>query len=117
MHHLKHNIGDPKTTILFAGYQAPHTLGRKILDGHEDIPILGKQYRCRARVERIEGCSAHADRNELLDWATTAAESGHLSRIFLVHGDAKPAAALAEGLGERRLGPVEIPQRGESFEI
>ena len=115
LHHLKHHIDNPSTTVLFAGYQAPHTLGRKILEGAKEISILGANVRCRAQIGRIEGCSAHGDRDELLQWATATKEAGRVSKIFLVHGEPDSATALAAGLNERKLARVEIPQRGDEF--
>jgi metallo-beta-lactamase family protein len=117
LHHLKHHIDDPATTVMFAGYQAPHTLGRKILNGAKEVPILGANVRCRAHIDRIDGCSAHADRNELLQWAAATKATGHLSNIFLVHGEPDSAAALADGLNERQLAQIEIPQRGDTYEL
>ncbi len=117
LHHLKNNIEKPETVVLFAGYQAPHTLGRRILNGAEFVPILGREYKMRARVDRIEGCSAHADRSELLAWADEAASYNKLRRVFLVHGESDAATALAEGLREQGVPSVDVPARGESFEV
>ncbi|MGB6042725.1 MAG: MBL fold metallo-hydrolase [Pirellulales bacterium] len=117
LHHLRQHIGDPTTTILFAGYQAHNTLGRKILDKMEEVPILGRRYRVRARVERIEGLSAHADRNGLISWAKETQQAGRLKKIFLVHGEPEAAASLAEGLTDQLGVDVEIPTRGEQFDL
>jgi metallo-beta-lactamase family protein len=117
LHHLKNHIEDPATTILFAGYQAPHTLGRKILEGMPEVPIFGRSYRCRARVERIEGCSAHADRKELIAWAAATRDAGKLEKVFLVHGEPDATRSLADGLHDELKLDVEVPSRGESFEV
>ena len=97
LHHLKNHVGDPKTTVLFVGFQAENTLGRRIAEGEDVVKIFGEPYRVRADVERIEGYSAHADRGELRAWA------GHFDRqrlkhVFLVHGELDSAAALAYNL-------------------
>ena len=68
-HHLKHTIWNPKNTILFVGYQAPGTLGRRIVDGEKRVKILGEEFQVKARVEYIEGYSGHADQNGLLAFA------------------------------------------------
>ncbi|NIL97925.1 MAG: MBL fold metallo-hydrolase [Planctomycetales bacterium] len=117
LHHLKHHIEDPATTILFAGYQAPHTLGRKILDGMPEVPILGRRYRVRAEVEKIEGCSAHADREGLIGWARQAQAAGRVRKIFLVHGEPEAASSLAEELAQQLGAQVEIPARGDTFQL
>lgn len=68
LHHLANNIGDPKNTVLFVGYCAEHTLGRKIMDGWKEVPILGKQYPVRARIREMDSFSGHADHGELLEY-------------------------------------------------
>lgn len=118
LHHLKNNIEDPATTILFAGFQAPHTLGRRILDGQEEeVPIFGKRYRVRAQVCRLEGSSGHADQGELLEWARQVNEAGNLKRIALVHCEPEPAAVFRNLLEQHQLGPVLIPARGEIMDL
>jgi len=115
LHHLKNNIGNPNTTILFVGFQAEHTLGRRILDGNERVKIFGEEYRVRATVERIEGYSAHADRHELRDWADHF-DKERMKRIFLVHGEWEGMAALAYVLDVDGY-DVSIPERGQVFEL
>jgi metallo-beta-lactamase family protein len=117
LHHLKNNIEDPRTTILFVGYQAENTLGRKLLDGQSPVPIFGEDYRVNAQIKRIEGYSAHADRDELLDWSASIRSQGKLRRVFLVHGEEESIQALAEGLRAQGVSPVDIPERGQVFEL
>ncbi|GAB4526821.1 MAG: MBL fold metallo-hydrolase [Anaerolineae bacterium] len=117
LHHLKHNIEDPRTTVMFVGYQAENTLGRKILEGQNPVPILGEEYALRAEVKRAEGYSAHADRRELLDWAARIQSQGDLKRVFLVHGEEEGLTALAEGLREQGVPQIDIPERGQVFEL
>lgn len=116
LHHLKNNIGDPKTTVLFVGYQAEHTLGRRILEGDERVKIFGEEFTVRADIERIEGYSAHADRNGLRGWANHF-DRKRLKRLFLVHGELEAAAALALTLQSDGHTEVIIPDRGDSFEL
>jgi metallo-beta-lactamase family protein len=117
LHHLKNNIENPRTTVLFVSYQAEHTLGRKLLDGQDPVPILGGEYRVRAQVKRADGYSAHADRAELLSWAARVQAEGDLKRVFLVHGEEESMLALAEGLRGQGIAQVEMPERGQVFEL
>jgi metallo-beta-lactamase family protein len=114
LHHLKHTIGDPRNAVLIVSWQAPHTLGRRLVERQPMVRILGQEYRLRARVEAIHGYSAHADRDGLLDWVKPIAQG--LRQAFVVHGDLGPAAAMADGL--RRLGvrEVAVPAQGDVFQ-
>jgi metallo-beta-lactamase family protein len=97
LHHLKNNVEDPKNTILIVGWQAPHTLGRRIVEGQSKLRILGEEYTLKAQVVTINGFSAHADRRELLEW------TGHLRRrpkhTFIVHGEEDASMAFASLCG------------------
>jgi metallo-beta-lactamase family protein len=116
LHHLRNNIENAANTVLFVGFQAENTLGRRLLDGLSPVRIFGEQHIVRARIERIDGYSAHADRDELLDWV------GHMDRkrlrqVFLVHGEIEPATALAQGIQALGIDQVAIPERGDRFEL
>ncbi len=115
LHHLKNNIEDPSNTILFVGFQAEHTLGRKLVDGWTRVRIFGEEYDVRARIERIDGYSAHADRDELLDWVRPAIQQGN-PRIFLVHGELESMQTLADALRSAGAHRVDIPKPGDRFE-
>jgi metallo-beta-lactamase family protein len=117
LHHLKNNITDPRNTILFVGYQAENTLGRKILEGQPVVPIFGDEYEVKAKVIDIDGYSAHADRNGLLAWLKAAQERGNPRQLFLVHGELDSANALAQAAHEQGIPEVHVPARGESFEL
>ena len=117
LHHLSNNVGKPSTTVLFTGYQAQNTLGRKILDGRSPVPILGEQVEVNARVERADSYSAHADRNELLAWSDGVRETGNVQRYFLVHGEPDSAESLATAIRERGTADVQVPERGQAFEF
>jgi len=114
-HHLKHTIGDPRNAVLIVSWQAPHTLGRRLVEERPRVKIFGREYPLRARVETINGYSAHADRDELLAWVRPIA--GDLRRAFVVHGDPDPAAALAEGLRPLGVREVAVPARGDAFPL
>lgn len=116
LHHLKNNIDDPSTTILFVGFQAEHTLGRRILDGDRRVRIFGEEYTVRARVESIEGYSAHADQPALRAWALRF-DPARLQHLFLVHGEPEAASVLAGLLRADGVARVSIPERGEAFEL
>ncbi|MCC7208714.1 MAG: MBL fold metallo-hydrolase [Anaerolineae bacterium] len=116
LHHLRNNIEDRRSTVLIAGFQAEHTLGRQIEEGRSPVKIFGEPYQVRARVERITGFSAHADRTNLLEWA--GAFKKRPVRTFLVHGEPGPMSALASGLASQvGYENVEIPQMHQSFAL
>ena len=109
-HHLKNNIWKPGCHLVIVGYQAIGTLGRRLVDGVEEIRLWGDTYPVRARVHTIGGLSAHADRDDLVDWY-----SGFESRppVYLVHGEERAQSALAATLKERLGAPVSIPAPGD----
>ena len=109
-HHLVNNITRPESTILFVGYQAVGTLGRSIVDGIKKVRILGQRYPVRARVTEITGFSAHADRNELLEWMSGI----NPRRVFVVHGEIKSAKEFGKFLRQERGWKVNVPIYGES---
>ncbi len=117
LHHLKNNITNPRNTILFVGYQAEHTLGRKILEGQPVVPIFGEEYPVRARVVKIDGYSAHADHNGLLNWLRTAQERGNPQKVFLVHGELEAAQTLAKDMKAQGIPEVHIPAPGQGFVV
>jgi len=116
LHHLKNNIEDGDNTILFSGFQAENTLGRRILDGNRRVRIFGEEYDVRARVARVEGYSAHADSDELRIWASHI-DRERLQGTFLVHGEKESALGLSGLLHKEGFRAVEIPERGQSFEL
>jgi metallo-beta-lactamase family protein len=115
LHHLAHGIGDHRNLVLFVGFQAEHTLGRRIQAGQETVRILGQEYERRAEVESITGYSAHADRNELRSWVRRL--GGPVRRAFVVHGEPPALEAMSTILREEGVRDVRIPKHGESFEL
>ena len=113
LHHLKNNIENPRNTILITGYQAEHTLGRKIVEKRREVPIFGDPMRLRAEVVKLNELSGHADQRELLTWLKPAARG--LKKIFLVHGEPVAQQALALAIKDMYDVPVAIPARGDSF--
>jgi len=116
LHHLKNHISDPENTVLIVSFQAEHTLGRRLQDGASEVRIFGEEYTVRARIETIEGYSAHADQAGLLDWAG-AFERNRLQQLFLVHGEPAPANVLAEKLRGEQFSKVDVPTRGQTFQF
>jgi metallo-beta-lactamase family protein len=117
LHHLKNHVGKKSTTVLFVGFQAEHTLGRKLLDGMNPVPIFGEPVAVRARMKRAEGFSGHADRDGLLAWIDAVRQRGSVERVFLVHGEPNPRDAFAEALRTRGIRHVEQPMQGDRFEF
>ena len=114
-HHLKHNIWNPKNTILFVGYQAIGTLGRKIVDGAKTIKIFGEEVSVGARIEYIEGYSGHADQQGLLNFVYSFIKKPE--HIFLVHGEENGQKVLRDKIKETTEIPVTIPDFGETYEL
>ncbi len=116
LHHLKRRIGNPKNTILITGWQAPYTLGRRIVDGEADIRIYGEEYQVRAKVEVVTGFSGHADREGLLAWA--GAMQKKPTHTFVVHGEEESAVAFGQALqAELGFTTVHIPEPEQRFTV
>lgn len=115
LHHLKHNLGDPRSTILIAGYQAADTLGRRLVERRPEVRVLGRTIPVKAEVVVLNGLSSHADHNDLLRMLGPLA--GTTARVRLVHGEPERAAALADGLRAAGFADVAVPDRGESVGV
>ncbi len=113
LHHLRNNIEDPRNTILITGFQAANTLGRKLVENWQEVPIFGEPLRVRAEIAKLNELSGHADQGELLKWLKPMAP--HLKRIFLVHGEAAQSAALKNAIEAEYGVDTVIPLRGQSF--
>ena len=114
-HHLKHNLWNPNSTILFVGYQAPGTLGRSIVDGAKKVKIFGEEIAVNARVEYIEGYSGHADQEWLLNFVYSF--TNQPKHIFLVHGEPEGQEVLKQKIEENPGTKVTIPEFGQTFEL
>jgi len=114
-HHLKHNIWNPNSTILFVGYQAQGTLGRKIVDGAKTVKIFGEDLNVAARIEYIEGFSGHADQEWLMNFVYSFFTKP--KHIFLVHGEPEGQVELKRKIQEETNIPVSIPAYGEKYEL
>jgi metallo-beta-lactamase family protein len=115
LHHLKNGIEDPRNLILITGYQAPNTLGSKLVAKLPEVNIFGEPMRVRAEIESIDALSGHADQQELLDWMAPTAPG--LKKVFLVHGELEAMQVLKAKIEERYKLEVICPKRGDRFEV
>lgn len=115
MHHLFHRLQRPDDTILFIGYQAEGTRGRKILEGEETVKLFGLEIPVKCHVEKLEGFSAHADHTEMMNWLSNFTQSP--KQVFVVHGEPKSAQHFAESIKEKFSWNVNVPDYMESFEL
>lgn len=114
-HHLKHNLWNPKSTILFVGYQAPGTLGYSIVNGAKKVKIFGEEIAVNARIEYIEGYSGHADQEGLMNFIYSFITKP--KHIFLVHGEPESQDILQAKIEEERKIGVTVPEFGETYEL
>jgi metallo-beta-lactamase family protein len=118
VHHLRNSIGDSKNTIVFVGYQAENTLGRKIVERQKVVNILGEPHEVHANIVTLNAFSGHADKNDLFDYARTVQEnSPNLQKVFLVHGEDEGLNALKERFAQELGLPVVIPAPGERIPL
>ncbi len=115
LHHLRHRLPDPSTTVVFVGYQADGTRGRRILDGEGEVKIFGEMVPVRAQVRSIPSLSAHADADELTIWAGAAASSP--KSVFVTHGEPEASQALAERFGKRFGWRCLVPSLAETITL
>jgi metallo-beta-lactamase family protein len=115
LHHLRNGLPDPRNTVLFVGFQAEGTLGRRLRDGVRPVNVFGEPVEVAAEIAAIDGFSAHADQRELVEWVTRLKPAPR--RIFLVHGELASAEALAVVLRERIGADVRVPEKNEEFAL
>jgi metallo-beta-lactamase family protein len=116
-HHLKHAIEDPRNTIALIGFQAEHTLGRRIAERQPVVTILDRSYHLRARVEKLDGLSAHADADDFKWYFSQMSAESHIGRAFLVHGERAAAQSLAGILHDLCDEDPVIPAANQSFDV
>lgn len=113
IHHLKHNLWNPKAHVIFAGYQAAGTLGRKIIDGARFVKVAGEEVAVKCKYHTIGGFSAHADKDDLLAWASNFKTN---PTFIVTHGEERSSNSLADEL--RKLGSQAlVPQRGYEMSL
>ncbi|MEO8073017.1 MAG: MBL fold metallo-hydrolase, partial [Acidobacteriota bacterium] len=115
LHHAMRVLPNPDATIIFVGYQAAGTTGRRVLDGEHEVRIMKNWIPVRCHVEKIEGFSAHADWKAVLRWLSGLKVTP--KKVFTTHGEPEAAAAMAEHIRERFGWTVEVPHYGETVEL
>ncbi|MBR9998438.1 MAG: MBL fold metallo-hydrolase [Cyclobacteriaceae bacterium] len=115
MHHLFHRLQRPNDTLLFIGYQAEGTRGRRILEGEETIKIFGLDVPVKCHIEKLEGFSAHADKTEMIEWLDNFQDSP--KHVFIVHGEEKSAVNFGSYISEKYGWNVQVPGYMESYEL
>ncbi len=115
LHHLKNNIESAKNTVLIVGFQAQHTLGRRLVEKRDRVRIFGLEYERRAEVTVLNGFSAHADQKGLLDFAQGVKTKGKLKHVVLVHGEPPAQATLKDKLDALGMPNLHIPAMHETL--
>lgn len=113
LHHLKHNLWRPESTILFVGYQAEGSLGRRLLDGAKKVKVLGEEISVKARIVNMDGFSAHADYTQIEQWLQHLTMN-HAKQVFVVHGEAIASKAIKEMIEEKFGWNAYIPFYADS---
>ena len=114
LYHLANGISNPNNTIMIVGYMAENTLGRRIFDGDKFVKILGDEYEVKAKVERCNGFSAHADYSEMIEWLGEI-DTSRLKKIFLIHGEPDQQEGFKQHLAEAGYKDVEIIEPGKEY--
>lgn len=114
-HHLKHNLWRPESTIIFVGYQAPGTLGRRLIDGTKKVRIHGEQINVKARIVNLEGLSAHADQKGIIEWISSFKRKPE--KIFVTHGEPRSSEVLARLLEDTFQSQAINPEYLDEFEL
>lgn len=117
VHHLKHAVSHEENEICIIGYQASHTLGRRLVERQPTVRIFGREYKLRANVQKINGLSAHGDADDLAWWIGQLAKRGGADNVFLVHGEPDSAQALARLIKDDCNTDPVIPALYETIEI
>ena len=115
LHHALRLLPDETATVVFVGYQAAGTLGRRVADGEKQVKVLGQWIPVRCRIEKIGGFSAHADWKEVIRWLEGMPSAPR--RVFVTHGEPDAADAMARHINERFGWRIEVPQYGEKFQL
>lgn len=113
-HHLKHNLWRKESSVVFVGFQAHGTLGREIVDGAKVVEVLGEDIVVRAGIHTLGGFSAHADRDELMEWISMFKNT---PEIFVVHGEEKASLDFQTLVNEKFGYKTHVPEKGQEFEI
>jgi len=112
-HHLRHNLPRRECSILFSGFQAQGTLGRRLIEGAKHVRIFGEDIPVRAAIHSVDSLSAHADQKALLDWTRGFIQAP--AQTFVVHGELSAAQAFAELLQQQLGWQVSVPEHGHTL--
>jgi metallo-beta-lactamase family protein len=115
VHHLHAGLPDPRNTVLFVGFQAAGTRGRQLVDGAQHVKIFGQPVPVHAKIEKIDGMSAHADAGEIIRWLRTFPRPPKMT--YLVHGEIVALDALKLRIGNELGWHVEVPQHGQKVDV
>ncbi len=115
LHHLKHNLWRPESTVLFVGYQAQGSMGRRLLEGIKKVRIMGEEITVKARIANLEGFSAHADKEQLTTWLSNFTSKP--ANIFVVHGEHQMSEPFAALITDKFNIPTYIPKYGDSVTL
>ncbi len=113
-HHLKHNLWRPECSVIFTGFQAKGTLGRRIVDGAKTVHIFGEDISVKAKIYTLGGFSAHADKKALLEWLSLFKDS---PQVFVVHGEGEISLEFSESIKQQYGFTAHVPYKNESFEL
>ncbi len=117
LHHLRGGVEDTASTVVIVGFQAPHTLGRRLVERRQRVRIFGVERDRRCDVAVLNGFSAHAGQDELVGFVAGIRERGKLAQVALVHGEPAPQRTLAGKLEALGQSDVIIPERGHALEL
>ncbi len=115
VHHLRTRLPDPSTFVMFTGYQAEGTLGRRMIEGAEEIEIFGQPVRVNAEVDKLNSLSAHCDQGEMMSWLRGFKTPP--KRTFVVHGEPTAQEVLSDKIVAELGWDVVIPEHLEEFEL
>jgi metallo-beta-lactamase family protein len=115
LHHLAHNLSRPETYVVIVGFQSYTSLGRKLVDGFEEVKIFGKEYKVKAKVKTLNGFSAHAGQTDLLNWFSTLAPSK--PKVVVTHGEDEQRKTLSDLLKKKFGVKTVMPELNEVVEI
>ena len=117
LHHFTKGLEDHRNSVVIVGFQADHTLGRRLVEGHRKVKVFGLQRDVHARVYTLNGLSAHADKGDLIAFAKATAKVGHIKKIALVHGELTARKTLSDALAQEGLHKVVSGRKGERLEL
>lgn len=115
LHHLRHNLGKPESSVLIVGYQSEGSIGRRLVDGEPELSMFGERITVRARIHTLGGFSAHAGQTDLLQWFTPMAKDR--PRLFLTHGESRGRLPFAKRVRDRFGLEAELPALGQAVQL